>query len=148
MIQKLSSPEELSGILNWALEGYYHLRKQQTFSCLKPIDERRKQWHELSDSLSVFITNCTKPGNHIPKEDFFLSYHDYCIKKGLPLFSKSLVGRKMKEMGYKDVYPGSSGEQKWSWAGIEVTWEHVVTHNQDGQEGFERQANEDQWRDI
>ena len=35
MIQKLSTSEELSGILNWALEGYIRLRKQKNFSCLK-----------------------------------------------------------------------------------------------------------------
>lgn len=128
MIQKLTTPEELSGILNWALEGYYRLRKQKTFSALKTVEERRKQWKELSDPFSVFLANCVVAGEWVTKEDFYLSFREYCIKKGFRVISKSLVGRKMKELGYMEgsMRKEEKGKQHPSWLGIEVKSEFFV----------------------
>ena len=126
MIKKLTTPEELSGILNWALEGLRRLQKQKTFSLLKPVEERRKQWKELSDPFSVFLTNCVIPGDFVTKEDFYLSYKDYCLKHGFRAISKSLVGRKMKELDYEEVYMTKGERQRRSWLGVDVKSEFLV----------------------
>lgn len=133
MIKKLTTPEELSGILNWALEGYYRLRKQKTFTNMKTVEERRKQWKELSDPLSVFLANCVVPGDFVTKEEFYLSYREYCVKHGLRVISKSLVGRKMKEMGYGEgsMRKEPQGKQHRSWIGIEVKSEFLVEEEEE-----------------
>ena len=102
------------------------LRKQKTFSVLKTVEDRRKQWQELSDPLSVFIANCVVAGEWVTKEEFYLSYRRYCVGYGLPVISKSLVGRKMKELGHGEGSRGAKGEQKRAWIGIEVKGEYLV----------------------
>lgn len=128
MIRKLTTPEELSGILNWALDGYYRLRKQKTFTDFKTVEERRKQWKELSDPLSVFLANCVEAGDWVTKEDFYLSFKEFCVKKGFRAVSKSLVGRKMKELGYTEgsMRKETGGKQCSSWLGVEVKSEFFV----------------------
>ena len=54
----------------------------------------------------------------------------------------------MKENGYEQGYPGSSGEQKWSWLGIEVKLQFLVTPRDDIEEEKESAFDEDLWRDI
>lgn len=131
MIRKLTTSEELSGILNWALEGYYRMRKQKTFSLLRSVEDRRMQWQELSDPLSVFLANCVVYGDSVSKEAFYLSSRQYCVEHGLPVISKSLVGRKMKELGYGEIYAGEEGKQKRSWLGIEVKSEFLVVSEEE-----------------
>ncbi len=135
MIEKITTPEELSGILNWALEGYYNLRKQKTFTALKSVEERRKRWKELSDPLSVFLANCVVPGDFVTKEDFYLSFRQYSLERGLPVISKSLVGRKMKESDTMEGYIRKKelGKQHKSWLGIEVKSEYLVEEEEDAE---------------
>lgn len=128
IITKLITKNELSGILNWALKGLKRLHKQKTFSSLKTVEERRKQWKELSDPFSVFLANCVAAGDWVTKEDFYLSFKEFCIKKGFRVISKSLVGRKMKELGYTEgsMRKEEKGKQHRSWIGIEVKSEYFV----------------------
>lgn len=133
IISKLTTPEELSKIAKWALEGYYRLRKQKTFTNLKTVEERRKQWKELSEPLSVFLANCIVVGDWVTKEDFYLSFKEFCIKKGFRAISKSLVGRKMKELGYEEcsMRKEPQGKQHRSWLGIEVKSEYFVEEEEE-----------------
>lgn len=136
MIKKLTTSEEMSGILNWALEGYYRLRKQKTFTALKTVGERRKQWKEFSDPLSVFLANCIVLGEFVTKEDLYLSYKEFCLERGFRVMSKSLVGRRMKEQGYEEgsMRKEPGGKQYRSWIGIEVKNEFLVEAEEEQRE--------------
>lgn len=128
LIKKLTTPEELSGILNWSIEGYYRLRQQKNFTGLKSIEDRRIQWKELSDPLSAFIAIGVVSGDFITKKYFILSYKEYCKKNGVVARSKSFVGRRMKELGYEEgrMRKVEGGKQDYSWIGITVKNEYLV----------------------
>lgn len=83
---------------------------------------------EFSDPLSVFLVNCVVPGDFVTKEDFYLSFSEYCMKTGYRAISKSSVGRKMKELGYGEasMRKETMGKQYRSWLGIEVKSEFFV----------------------
>ena len=148
MFEKLTTPERLSGILNYSIEGYYRLHKQKNFTNLKTIEERRKQWKELSEPLLVFITDCVITGDSITKEDYFLSFKGYCELKGLPIISKSLVGRKMKELGYKEAYLSKpkKGKQQRSWIGITVRPEYLVEEDEEPEQ--HKDLTEESWKEV
>ena len=74
----------------------------------------------------MFLANCVVPGSYVSKQEFYLSFRQYCVEHGLPVISKSLVGRKMKELGHGDIYAGEKGKQKRSWLGIEVGSKYMV----------------------
>ena len=78
----------------------------------------------------MFLANCVVPDSYVSKQELYLSFRQYCVEHGLPVISTSLVGRKMKELGYGDIYAGEKGKQKWSWLGIEVKMEYLVSEEE------------------
>ncbi len=88
IIDKITTPEELSGILNWALEGLQRLNKQGDFSESVSIEETKECYERLSNPIETFLTE------HIEEtegEEYFISkeylWNDikyYCEKNSLP----------------------------------------------------------------
>ena len=54
IIQKLTSPEEMSGLLNKALDGLDRIRGQGDFSYSKNTEEVKNMWIRKSDSFMAF----------------------------------------------------------------------------------------------
>jgi P4 family phage/plasmid primase-like protien len=55
LLKKLTTPTELSGILNWALDGLQRLLKQGHFSENRTMDDAVMEWSIRSDALKVFV---------------------------------------------------------------------------------------------
>jgi len=127
MLSKLTTPEELSGILNWILEGLKRLLKNKTFSLLKPVEERREEWHILSNPLSAFIHDCVKFGvdEYVTKEEFYQAYRKYCIERSLPIMTKKKVGRRLPTIisSVSEIYKKIGDKQVRSWSGISLKQE-------------------------
>ncbi len=96
LINKITAPAELSGILNWALEGLKRLRANNSFSRSKTADETREAVDRLSDPLTAFTMDCIRVTNSdadaISKEEFYSKYVEYCDKNKLPKVTKTQVG--------------------------------------------------------
>ena len=60
IIEKLTTPTELSGFLNWALEGLERLLKNKNFTGLKPLEQRKEIWLIGSSSLYKFVSVCVE----------------------------------------------------------------------------------------
>jgi len=75
---------ELSGILNWALEGLERLIEQQGFTQVDEVNEMLKQFKLESDSVAMFIdegyTKSTK--GHYLVSDLYKNYREYCSSSG------------------------------------------------------------------
>ena len=73
---KLFDTKQLSGIFNWALEGYYRLKRNKCFS--KPADQERtmEDFKETNNPLIVFVKEFEfEPGRtFIKNEDFYEAY--------------------------------------------------------------------------
>ena len=54
LAQKIISTE-LSGVLNWVLEGLYRLLQQKHFTHCKAVEEAREQYKLKSDSVKLFL---------------------------------------------------------------------------------------------
>lgn len=122
LIEKLTTKEELSGILNWALEGLHRLLKQKTFSLLESVEERRKLWQTLSNPLQAFINDCIKFASegYVTKEDFYKAYREYCVQRRLSIMTKEKIGRVLPTIlpNVGEIYPQIGSKQERSWSGI------------------------------
>jgi putative DNA primase/helicase len=82
IIQSLTTEEELSGLLNMALDGLDRLLKQEDFSYTKGTQEVKELWIRQSDSFMSFCLDCieSSPNENITKRELRKYYHKYCQK--------------------------------------------------------------------
>ena len=85
LLKKLTTPQELSGFLNWALEGLQRLRKNGKFSYSKTVNQVRAYMIKLSDSVLAFINERVvfDSKNEIPKQHLYSEYIAYCKNEQL-----------------------------------------------------------------
>ncbi len=84
--KKLTTLEELSGILNFALEGLARLRsKGWTFSNSKSTEDVRQDYIRRSSPTKAFLMDCTflKADGVVAKKALFEAYVNYCQKTKL-----------------------------------------------------------------
>lgn len=98
-LEKITTPEELSGILNWALEGLQRLLKQGYFSKSRSTDEVAEEWRDKSNPVKSFMDNCLEenPDGVIQKDKMYIAYSNYCKIRGFTKEIKSQLTVKMKE---------------------------------------------------
>jgi len=86
LLEKLTTPQELSGLLNFAIEGLKRLLTNKQFSNSKTTKENRAQYIRSSDSCLAFIEECTEvdqesePFIFISEEDCYRKYIMYCAE--------------------------------------------------------------------
>ena len=135
ILEKLTTPEELSGILNWALEGLQRLLKQKDFTGRMSIEQTRKYYERLVSPLSAFIQDCIQitydPEDYITKDDFYSTFLEYCKEKKIIAPTKENVGRLMKKVapkiasGHKKI--GEQQEYVWTGCDFKMTEEEEET---------------------
>jgi len=95
--RELTTPEQLSGILNWALEGLQRLLKNNEFSYTKNVQEIKMTMLK-ENSVFGFIIDCCKNevGEWISKNDLYEEYIDYCRFTGKGVVSMRVFGKELK----------------------------------------------------
>ncbi len=124
IINKISTPQELSGLLNWALEGLHELLKIGDFSYSKSTAEVKESWLRKSDSVEGYIIDAIieSPESEILKSEFRRSYVNYCRKHRLKIQSeKSLTNTLTNEL---PVSERRSHNDKY-WVGIQIKPEFI-----------------------
>jgi len=92
LIDKLTTPTELSGLINRALIGYQRLIRQGDFTV--PAESKRLlvDYLEATDSVAMFIKERVHEveGVRVSKADLYGEYVDYCCGNGQPRFNNRL----------------------------------------------------------
>jgi len=82
IISKLTTPSELSGILNWSLVGLQRLLKNKCFTTNQTMVSVKATWLRRSDSFAAFcldhIEDAVGVGWEIDKDELRKLYQDYC----------------------------------------------------------------------
>ena len=134
LLEKLTTEEELSGILNLALDGLNRLLANGQFTQSNASEAVKERWIARTDSLQAFVKNCVQPKKDcfVSKDDFFVAYQDYCDEHALAAVEKQVVGRRLptlvQTIGYK---PQVDGKRVTAWKDITVA---NVIETQDDQE--------------
>lgn len=97
LIDTLTTKEELSGLLNFALEGLHRILKNERFSYNKTVEETKILMERHSNHLFAFIQDCLEMREHgkISTEEMYKIYQNYAIEKNYKLLSKSDLGRRL-----------------------------------------------------
>lgn len=123
IINKISNPEEMSGLLNWSLIGLKRLQDRKDFSYNKSTEEVRNMWIRKSDSFKAFVMDKIKEGFglQIEKSELQHHYHNYCIEYDLkPVGDKSIRYTLTTEHGAYDKQIMVDGDRVRVWIGIEL----------------------------
>lgn len=85
LLSKLTTNNELSGLLNIAIQRYQELKQSGSFTGEMSTEEVRKQYTKLSDSVGSFILECldVDPDEYEKKADIYQAYKQYCLSEEL-----------------------------------------------------------------
>lgn len=125
LLQKLIKKEELSGLLNIALQGLERLLSRQAYSYELGPDEIA-EWHQkVSDPIYAFVEDVcqTKTDAWISKVELYEAFLSYCDKQNIPRIGFETFGRALKDARNVHVSfqrKGPRGAQKTGWQGIQL----------------------------
>jgi putative DNA primase/helicase len=87
-LKKLTTPEELGGLLNLALTGLKRLLENGDYTSAKSIEETRQLYIKSSDSCKAFVEDqleeSSDPKDFLPTETLYQMYVTYCQENRLP----------------------------------------------------------------
>jgi putative DNA primase/helicase len=125
LIRELTTPEELSGILNWALEGLAALEKQSKFTVSKTTEDVRIQYAFLSDPVKAFADTKLEPSfedEYLEKTEVYETYLKFCETFKLPTISKKAFAEELPQhstaTAAATTVGGREGERVRIWRGI------------------------------
>lgn len=151
LMERITQDKELSGLLNWSIEGFRRLIDQGHFTRPEKSKQIEKKWIKETDSLKAFVLEyCEEdPDNRVIKEDFYSAYTDYCEKENLPVKDKRVVGRNLPSNApYVDskrpkIKTEDSNRQRRVWEGIKLKGEYSNNNRPIGEDPDSRK-DEDQ----
>jgi len=123
ILDKITSEEEMSGLLNWAIKGLHRLLKNKDFSYSKTTDEVRKMWVRKSDSFQAFLMDCCESewNATISKKDLRRAYANYCKKHKLKTESDKHIKAVLEETwGVSEDRVSIEGVVTRIWEGIKL----------------------------
>jgi len=133
LINKLTTEGELSGLLNWAIEGYQRLVKNNGFSNEKSVEETKSIMMSSADPLYSFVQGKVNvdPGAKISKADFYNEFVTWCSQsepKQTPC-NKSAVTNRLKHL-IPEVVDAKSGSER--------VWRNITIASQKSQDESDR----------
>jgi len=115
LLAKLTTEQELSGLLNKALEGLIRLKRNGDFTYSTTIEDTRAKYLLASNPAAAFIDDLCEfsSWSSITKEELYQAFMKFCEDNKLPGMAKKAFGRKIKR-----AY--SLSEERESWRGIDL----------------------------
>jgi len=130
LLDKLATPENLSGLFNIAIEALKGLLQRGRFTISPAIEEIRDHYARMSDPIKAFCQDCLKadPDGIIIKRELYALFCAYCRKLKLPplsdktFFSSIVKYFRVEETRIRDP---KTGERARALKGISLTEEGV-----------------------
>lgn len=121
LIDKLTTPDELSGLFNCAVNELSRIIKEGDFSHSETTEKTKERYIRLSNPLRAFILDCidAEPEGCITKEYFYIAYRKYCVSEGVIPQGKRAIGTALP--GFMDVMESKVTTEygrKEAWMGI------------------------------
>lgn len=121
LLEKLTTEEELSGLLNLALEGLNNLINRGEFSKVDTLEETRERYIRMSDSVKAFILDHIEesPEDWVIKKEIYSKYCEYCRNKNYPVISNSTFHQRLAQnLRIEDYKPLIKDKRITAWKGI------------------------------
>ena len=145
IIERISTPEEMSGLLNWALDGLDRLLKNKDFSYSPNTEETKRRWLRRSDSCTAFIMDCIESNfnEYVSKSDFRQEYAAYCFRHKLTISSDNSIKYLLSTIvgASDDRKTNENGKQEHVWKGIKLINEKKEKTEEENSEINEESVN-------
>jgi putative DNA primase/helicase len=100
LIDKLTTAEELSGLLNNALEALQRLRQQKAFSVGTSMESVRRKYLLNSNPVPIFVEErCDRDiKSSVSKDDLYEAFLQFCEDTGTAILGKKAFGARLNAM--------------------------------------------------
>jgi P4 family phage/plasmid primase-like protien len=126
IIDKITTPKEMSGFVNWALEGLHRLFKRGDFTISDTTDDIKNKWLRESSSITGFWQECieytSNRKDNISLSDFETAYSNYCMKHKLEQDNRNVKNSRLNQLGAAKVKSGG----KWIYRNIKFKGNYVL----------------------
>lgn len=118
--------QELSGILNWMIEGEKILRKSKSFTITQEQKSVLAEYREENSSVDGFVGECLEYGEglSVSSRTLYDEYKEYCVKDGRKFKSAIAFTKEMKAIGKTsgkfEYYERTSGSTGAKFEGIRI----------------------------
>jgi putative DNA primase/helicase len=124
LIEKLTTPEELSGLLNLALIALRQLRKDNGFKDVS-VEKVRKEYEEKSNTVKAFLdAKCTidldAPEYYTLTTDLYNEYVIFCREKREKALDMSVFGKKLAEFDIEKQKRSYYGQRDYYYIGVKL----------------------------
>lgn len=151
ILEKLTAPDELSGLLNIALKGLMRILENEGFSRARSTEETREDYIRKSDPLAAFIMDCIEESQNsiLLKQQLYSLFAFYCRENNLPAVNKDTffknvskhvtvtqvrVNRKDipgRPYGFKGITLTKQGNELWSNQSNQSRVSHILLELED-----------------
>ena len=120
LVDKLTTPEELSGLLNAALEALQRLRQQKAFTVGTSMESVRRKYLLNSNPVPIFIEErCEKDIKaSITKDELYDAFLQFCEDTGIAILGKKAFGARLNAMSI-----ATEAQDNWhnhTWRGLKL----------------------------
>jgi putative DNA primase/helicase len=128
LIDKLTTQEELSGLLNLSLKAYKHLRKQGHFSENVDTINALNEYKRANDKVIQFIEEeCVKNDQaKVQKRKLYLAYQDWCHLSGYKALGQHKFYKSIELKGFCPNKARVNGQRAFSGIGISMQSDYRI----------------------
>jgi len=137
--EKLSTPECLSYVLKWAVEGLRRLLEQGKFSYEDNIDKIEDRYMRASNPAYAFFQDCIEedPDAFVTKDELYKAFIEYCKANKLPTLSKRTFADHVKRWtNAMDGWAKVEGRSVRVWRGIRLKSDSDADKKKEGIEAW------------
>lgn len=122
ILEKLTTPEVLSGLLNFALEGLKRLLEKRDFSFSRSVEQIRQDYKRKASPVAAFFDDKIEVSTDewVPKDELYNAFLRYCRENKLPPMDRVTFCRKvpMYAQGPIEDYRPSGNSRQRCFKGI------------------------------
>jgi P4 family phage/plasmid primase-like protien len=121
LIERLTRPDELSGLLNRALVGLKRLFENDGFSEAESVGKMLEEYKKRNDNIAAFITDCcdlTDLNADTERQMLYNNYSSYCNNSGYPRTGKNEFYERIRTTSPISEVEKTDG--KWYFRGIKI----------------------------
>ena len=125
----LDDPDEVSGTMNWMLEGLYRLLQNKKFSSSKTTQETKQEFMKISDAFNAWISECCKfqPEAYLTRQEAYDHYKNYAYEIGAePDSTREFYAKMRQTPRIKDTHKRIDEKIERIFQGIVLNPENVA----------------------
>jgi P4 family phage/plasmid primase-like protien len=124
LIHKLTTPEELSGLLNFALVGLRQLEKEGGFRDI-PVEEVKRDYERKSNTVMAFLGDMCRidlgsPEFLVSSGKLYDEYTLYCKQRKERPLDANIFGMELKKVGIEKNRIRNNGIREYYYLGVQL----------------------------